>query len=72
MASPLDPSGFMDIFSGGSDILPMINIYMGKLSSMNQLEVIGLITVGLALSQIILCATLAMDTHAISKRSDIR
>ena len=41
--------------------------YMEVIQTLDQLEVIGLITIGLALTQLTLCLTLALDNYQMSK-----
>lgn len=66
--------GMLDLgfLSSGSDFPTILNAYVQKVSTMDQLEVIGIIAVLLAVTQITLCLSMIMENYAISRRYDIR
>ena len=51
----------------GADMPGTMAAYMQTLTTLDQLEVIGLITIGLALTQFTLCLTLALDNYQMSR-----
>lgn len=55
-------------FVNFADMIPAALSYIESLSQIDQLEVIGIITILLALSQIALCSTLALDNYQAEKR----
>ena len=73
MTDPVSTStGFFSVFSNTGDINAILMSYVNKASTMDQLEVMGILCVIMAITQIALCATLAFDNYAISRRNDRR